>query len=143
MKNVALIHIALWGLLFLGNTIAQGQSIHFSQIDINPTLFDPAYAGLYDGQGRFGVNYRNQWASVSEPYQTFSLTAEMSLMRNRRMRNGLNVGLYAYTDRAGALNYGTTAADIIFDWIEIMFLQLQYISVHGIATLMILIHKFR
>ena len=123
MKNALLIHLALWGLLFLGNNIAQGQSVHFSQIDINPTLFDPAYAGFYEGQGRFGVNYRNQWASVSEPYQTFSLTAEMSIMRNRRMRNGLNVGLYAYTDRAGSLNYGTTAADVILSFYQALSSQ--------------------
>lgn len=118
MKNAKFIQFTLLGFLLLSSLITRGQSIHFSQIDINPTLFDPAYVGFYDGQGRFGVNYRNQWASVSEPYQTFAVTAEMSIMRNRRMRNGMNVGLYAYTDRAGALKYGNTAADFIFSFYQ-------------------------
>lgn len=91
----------------------RAQDVHFSQIDVNPTLFDPAYSGFFDGQGRLGLNYRNQWASISEPFQTFAITAEMSILRSKRQRYGINLGLFAYHDLAGALNYGTTAADII------------------------------
>lgn len=94
-------------------TKVEGQDIHFSQIDINPVLFNPSYSGFFEGNGRVGVNYRNQWASVSEPYQTFSLSAEVSLYRNKRHRFGVNVGTFAYSDHAGTLNYGTTAGDLI------------------------------
>ena len=102
--------------LFLGlNTSlsVQGQDIHFSQIDINPALFNPAYSGFFEGNGRMGVNYRNQWASVSEPYQTFSLTGEASIIRNKKHRLGFNLGVFAFSDHAGALRYGTTAGDVV------------------------------
>ena len=58
---------------------ARAQDIHFSQVDANPMLLNPAYAGFYNGAGRFGAIYRNQWASVSIPFQTFALTGEMAL----------------------------------------------------------------
>ena len=86
------------------------QDIHFSQQGENPILMNPAYTGFYEGTGRFGVIYRNQWASVSMPFQTYALTAETSLNRQMSNRRGLNLGLVALRDVAGTLNYGTFAA---------------------------------
>lgn len=92
------------------------QDIHFSQIDINPILFVPAYSGFFDGTGRFGLNYRNQWASVSKAFQTIAATGEFSLMRRRYYRDGLNIGVILYSDRAGTLHYGTTAGNLIVSY---------------------------
>lgn len=88
----------------------RAQDIHFSQIDVNPILLNPAYSGFFNGAGRVGVVYRNQWASVGEAFQTMALSGEVSLLRRRRQRDGLSLGVWAYRDRAGELRYGTTAA---------------------------------
>ena len=61
---------------------AQAQDIHFSMFDLDPLLFNPAYSGFFDATARFGAVYRNQWASVSTPFQTFSATAEVALSRS-------------------------------------------------------------
>ena len=98
--------------------IVAAQDIHFSQIGLNPVLYNPAYAGFFEGKARFGISYRNQWASVSKPYQTFAATAEASVTRNRYMFNGFNVGLIFYRDQAGSLNYGTTAANLILSYYQ-------------------------
>ncbi|MCR5192678.1 MAG: PorP/SprF family type IX secretion system membrane protein [Bacteroidales bacterium] len=95
---------------------AECQDIHFSQIDINPILFNPAYSGFFDGSGRFGLVYRNQWASVSKAFQTVAATAEMSITRRRYYRDGLNLGIILYSDRAGTLHYGTTAGNLILSY---------------------------
>ncbi len=95
---------------------AAAQDIHFSQIDVNPILYNPAYSGFFDGSGRFGVCYRNQWASVSQAFQTIAATAECSLMRRRYWGDGLSLGVILYSDRAGSLNYGTTAANLILSY---------------------------
>ncbi|MBQ4376914.1 MAG: PorP/SprF family type IX secretion system membrane protein [Bacteroidales bacterium] len=105
-------------LLLFSSNYAGAQDIHFSQIDLNPVLFNPAYAGFFEGQARFGLAYRNQWASVSKPYQTFAATAEASLMRNRYNFNGLNAGLMVFRDRAGSLNYGSTAANVMVSYYQ-------------------------
>lgn len=94
------------------------QDIHFSMLDLDPLLFNPAYSGFFDGTGRFGVVYRNQWASVSTPFQTLTATAEVSLGRSTRNRNGFSAGLWLTTDRAGTLDYGATTANVILSYFQ-------------------------
>ena len=90
--------------------LLHAQDIHFSFLDLDPLLFNPAYSGFFDGQGRFGAVYRNQWASVTIPFQTISVSGELSLMRSKRNKNGLSAGLWVSADRAGDLDYGSTSA---------------------------------
>ena len=97
---------------------AKAQDLHFSLLDLDPLLFNPAYAGFFDGTGRFGAVYRNQWASVSTPFQTLTATAELSILRSTRFRNGLNGSLWITNDRAGSLGYGSTAASAIVSWFQ-------------------------
>ena len=100
-----------YSLLFLLVSFsASAQDIHFSQQGENPILLNPAYTGFYEGAGRFGLIYRNQWASVSAPFQTYALTAETALNRDRQQLGGLNLGLIAMKDVAGSLDYGTVSA---------------------------------
>lgn len=99
-------------LLLLTCATLHAQDIHFSQVDANPLLLNPAYAGFYDGAGRFGVIYRNQWASVSIPFQTFALTGEMALWRDDTHRSGVSIGASLFSDHAGTLHYGTTSAHL-------------------------------
>ena len=113
--------IGLIGLVGLIGPIGcrlHAQDIHFSMLDLDPLLFNPAYAGFFDGTGRFGAVYRNQWASVSIPFQTLTATAELSIARSTRNRNGLNGSLWITNDRAGTLSYGSTAASAIVSYFQ-------------------------
>lgn len=92
--------------------IVRGQDIHFSQVDADPMLLNPAYAGFFNGTGRFGMIYRNQWATVSFPYETFAVTGEMAVWRSPSARNGLSIGASFFSDHAGTLHYGTTSAHL-------------------------------
>lgn len=94
------------------------QDIHFSMLDLDPLLFNPAYSGFFADKARFGIIYRNQWASVTTPFQTLSATAEFGLMRSKRNGNGLNAGLWVSNDRAGALDYGSTSASAIVSYFQ-------------------------
>lgn len=91
---------------------SHAQDIHFSQPDADPMLLNPAYSGFFDGQGRFGLIYRNQWITVSQPFQTFALTGEIGLWRSYNGTQGLSVGASMFSDHAGSLGYGTTSAHI-------------------------------
>ena len=94
------------------------QDIHFSMLDLDPMLFNPAYSGFFDGNGRFGVVYRNQWASVSKPFQTLSATAEFGLTRSSRTMSGLSAGLCITTDHEGSLSYGSTSATLVMSYFQ-------------------------
>lgn len=95
-----------------------GQDVHFSQIDINPALLNPAYSGFFEGKGRFGMVYRNQWKSVSEPYKTFAFTGEWNAYRRRYYGDGINIGLSLTADEAGTLNYGIMQADAVVSYFK-------------------------
>lgn len=53
------------------------QDIHFSQIFETPLLRNPALAGIFSGDVRIQTVYRTQWNSVTTPYRTGSLNAEI------------------------------------------------------------------
>lgn len=113
--------IALMGLIGILGPISHrlyAQDIHFSMFDLDPLLFNPAYSGFFDGTGRFGVVYRNQWATVSTPFQTLTATAEVSLTRSTRNQNGLSAGLWLSADRAGTLDYGAATASAIVSYFQ-------------------------
>ena len=105
-------------LLTIAALSAQGQDIHFSQVDADPMLLNPAYAGFYQGAGRFGMLYRNQWATVSIPYQTFAFSGEVALWRSRNMSRGLSAGAMFFSDHAGTLHYGTTSGHLSLAWYQ-------------------------
>ena len=64
--------------LLLSIAISQvnAQDIHFSQFFEAPLLRNPALAGLFNGDLRFQMVYRNQWNSITDAYQTGSLNGE-------------------------------------------------------------------
>jgi type IX secretion system PorP/SprF family membrane protein len=55
---------------------SMAQDIHFSQFYETPLLRNPALAGIFAGDVRFQFVYRNQWQSVTVPYQTGSFNGE-------------------------------------------------------------------
>jgi len=52
------------------------QDPHFSQFFEAPLLRNPSLAGLFAGDIRVQAVYRNQWGSVTVPYQTGSFNIE-------------------------------------------------------------------
>ncbi len=99
-------------LLVLTLTALRAQDIHFSQVDADPLLLNPAYAGFFDGIGRFGMIYRNQWSTISAPFQTTGVTGELAVWRSGNHRSGVSVGGTFFGDHAGTLNYGTTSGHL-------------------------------
>ena len=84
-----------------GTVIASGQDIHFSQYYSAPLTVNPAQTGLFDGNYRLGLNYRNQWASVTVPYQTLSAFADFNVRKQPYNRGYLGFGLLIIRDQAG------------------------------------------
>lgn len=91
-------------LLSLG---ALAQDIHFSQFYELPLLRNPAMAGLFLGDLRLTAAYRNQWASVTVPYRTQALGAELKCRLSDV--NYMALGLQVTNDVAGDSKLGKTA----------------------------------
>jgi type IX secretion system PorP/SprF family membrane protein len=73
-----------------------GQDIHWSQFDWNPIFQNPGNTGLFDGDYRFHANYRDQWRSVTVPFQTLNITAEA-----KNVYKNLSVGMFLFHDVVG------------------------------------------
>lgn len=65
-------------ILFIGWIIAvKGQDIHFSQFYASPLTLNPANTGLFNGNIRGVLNYRNQWNSFA-PFNTYAGSVDMN-----------------------------------------------------------------
>lgn len=89
MKKAWLIILLIW-------SATQAQDIHFSQFDYNPIFQNPGNTGLFDGDYRFHANYRDQWRSVTVPFQTLSVSAEA-----KNVYKNLSVGMFIMNDVVG------------------------------------------
>lgn len=85
--------LILLGFLYIA-VYANSQDIHWSQFNDNPLFQNPANTGGFQGDIRFIGNFRDQWRSVSVPFQTFNVSID------RKAKN-FNYGFYAFHDQAG------------------------------------------
>jgi type IX secretion system PorP/SprF family membrane protein len=71
----AIIFIAVLQLVAVAHLKAQVDP-HFSQYYAYPMWLNPALTGVFNGDARVGVNYKNQWASISNGYNTGGVSAD-------------------------------------------------------------------
>lgn len=87
------------------------QDIHFSQYMHAPLALNPANAGLFSGNHRAFLNYKNQWNGISDNgavFKTFMCSYDTRLL-SEKIKNGyMGAGFNAFRDVAGDLNLGTT-----------------------------------
>jgi len=82
---------------FLGFT----QDIHFSQWYNNPLFLNPANAGQFDGDYRVTAHQREQWASVSVPFNSTSVAFDMPF-------KSWGFGTQLLRDQSGSSNLSLT-----------------------------------
>lgn len=83
------------------------QDPHFSQFFEAPLLRNPSLAGLFEGDIRLQTVYRNQWQSVTTPYQTGSINFEYKQPVGKG-NDFITTGLQVLYDKAGVTNFTTT-----------------------------------
>lgn len=91
------------------------QDIHFSQFYQAPMQVNPSLTGVFNGDIRAGINYKDQWKSISgsDPtYRTYALSFDAGLFKKKWQNSYLGAGLFVYSDKAGDAKMGTTKADI-------------------------------
>ena len=91
---------------------SQAQDVHFTMFHVAPTVLNPGAAGVFDGTFRANVNYKTQWGSISNPYRTFSATAEGALFKGDGRQSHMGAALSMYRDVAGTTNFGTTKVNL-------------------------------
>jgi type IX secretion system PorP/SprF family membrane protein len=95
---------------------SSAQDIHFSQFTRSYLNLNPALTGSFDGDYRFNGNFKNQWNSVSEPYQTYSFAVDAKAPI--AAFSNFNVGLLAFKDEAGIGGLKTTLLSLSLSYIK-------------------------
>ncbi len=108
MKNLLFKNSIFITFFFLYAKNCGAQDIHFSQFFETPLLRNPALAGIFSGDFRIQAVYRNQWNSVTVPYQTTSLNAEYKLPVGHG-GDFLTLGGEILYDKAGAVALTATS----------------------------------
>jgi type IX secretion system PorP/SprF family membrane protein len=103
------LHKLMWSLFILLSFTSPviAQDIHFSQIFETPLLRNPALAGIFSGDIRIQGVYRNQWNSVTTPYQTGSFNAEYKLAVGKG-DDFLTIAAEVLYDKAGTVALSST-----------------------------------
>lgn len=89
---------------------SSAQDPSFTQFYSSPLFLGPSFAGGIAGH-RAVVNYRNQWMSVKDAYQTYSLSWDHNFIN---FHSGLGISIIR--DIAGSGNLGNTRGGLLYSY---------------------------
>src|ERR1700744_5796366 len=98
MKRFIIIIAALSQLLIAERSNAQIDP-HFSQYYAYPLWLNPALTGVINGESRVNANFKDQYATISNAYQTGALSADF------RPSDKVGLGINILDQAAGSAGY--------------------------------------
>ena len=81
-----------------GIIVISGQDIHFSQFNNTPLIINPALTGVFNGNHRVFLNYKDHWGSMGAPYKTYAISYDMVLFKEKWEKSYLGGGFYVFND---------------------------------------------
>lgn len=99
-------------LVLIGQSL-NAQDIHFSQYAETPSIINPALAGVRYNTS-IQANYKDQWGSVAQRYQTFGLSFEQTIKFKKLKSNYFAVAVNIFRDAAGDAKLNTLTPNLGF-----------------------------
>jgi type IX secretion system PorP/SprF family membrane protein len=90
------------GILLLISQI-RAQDVHFTMYNSCPLLLNPANTGVFIGDWRVGINFRNQWGAI-DPFNTEMVSYDSKLYL---FNQDFGAGAYVIFDQAGSSSLNT------------------------------------
>src|SRR4051812_48431581 len=106
MKYFYLLVLSL--LVLLPVCVSAQADVHYSQFYEMTILRNPALAGVFANNYKVSVAYRDQWSSITYPFQTLQINAEYRLSMGRNSNDYITAGVHCYNDKAGDLDQKIT-----------------------------------
>jgi type IX secretion system PorP/SprF family membrane protein len=104
MKTKYTLH-SLFALVLISQAV-MAQDVHFSQYPETPSAFNPALAGVTYNT-RVIVNYKSQWSSVANKYQTMGLSFDQAIKHKKLKGNYFAFSVNIFKDVAGDAKLST------------------------------------
>lgn len=96
--------------LTVQTSAVQAQDVHFTQFTAAPLIINPAFTGNFNGPWRASAIYRDQWRSVTSPFQTYAVSLDGRILNDLTTDDYLAAGVQLYNDRAGDGNLSNLSA---------------------------------
>jgi len=91
------------------------QDYHFSQINRNTLLYNPAATGMFNGYERFSVSHRNQWIGAGTQFMTSLASGEFTIGKGiRDEKSYVGIGVLLLNDIGGDSRFGNKTGAINF-----------------------------
>ncbi|SDT69795.1 type IX secretion system membrane protein, PorP/SprF family [Mucilaginibacter mallensis] len=103
MKKIIITMAALLQLIMVGQLKAQIDP-HFSQYYAYPLWLNPALTGVMNGEARVNANFKDQYATIPNSYQTAAISADF------RPTDKVGLGINILDQSAGSVGYNYLAA---------------------------------
>lgn len=89
-------------LVFISGYFLTAQDVHYSQMYATPLYVNPAFTGNHECDFRAGVNFREQAASFTIPFRTYTAWGDTRLHPEfLKGRGWFGLGTHLYYDNAG------------------------------------------
>ncbi len=110
--------ISICCLLLAAIQVASAQDPRFSQYYASPYNLSPAMTGVFNGQCRTTLNYRDQWNSVllGQPFRTYSVSGEYR--RALASDDYIAFGIGAMHDEVGVARYQQNKGSLGFSFLK-------------------------
>ena len=91
------------------------QDYHFSQVNRNTMLYNPAASGMFNGYERFSVSHRNQWIGAGTQFMTSLASGEFTIGKGiRNEKSYVGIGVLLLNDIGGDSRLGNKTGAINF-----------------------------
>lgn len=95
---------------FFHSARLSAQDIHFSQFYEVAPLRNPALTGIFSGDYKATLNYRNQWSTLAVPFVTTVGAVEVKLpARRREARDFWAFAIVTSYDQAGSIRFNSSS----------------------------------
>jgi type IX secretion system PorP/SprF family membrane protein len=106
--RLAAVLLVGWSLLVGAGQAHAQADIHFSQFYETSILRNPALTGVFSDDYKIGVYYRNQWSTISHPFETKLVSGEGRVAISEMSNDFFSFGVLGFSDKAGSIDQRIT-----------------------------------
>lgn len=106
---------------------SKSQDINSSQFYAVPSNLNPAFTGFFNNDYLAAASYKNQWSTVSVPFQTIAATAQISLLKNKHPNSIIGAGIDIIHDRVGSTHFNTSIFSLNVSYLQVLDVRRRHI----------------
>lgn len=128
--------VILFGSMIFGSYVVMCQSTEpvMTQFYNTPLQINPANAGLFAGRARIISNFKRQWESIGQPFQTISASGDFQVARDVTGGDFFGIGLDINQDKSGLTELSNLSANLSASFTKALDARLSHFASVGLQA---------